>query len=165
MACETCIQGFQKVEKGLLWRESSAPGRRCATLGTIRDSIWLPWGHVNGKGDTFAWKERPASYCGGLKVKVSFWKQWGKLSILEKREAACYWQTENWGNWVWILPLSCSHFVALGKFLTDYKPWFPHLCNGSPTYLLGWLWELKTISIKYLVPNRYCIDRTYCCYQ
>lgn len=96
-------------------------GKDVPHLGTIRDSIWLPWGHVNRKGDTFSWKERPASCCGGLKVKVSFWKQWGKLSILEKREAAGYWQTENWGNWVWILPLSCGNFVALGKFLKDYK--------------------------------------------
>lgn len=69
-------------------------GKVVLYLGTIKDPIWLPCGHVNRKGDPPAWKARPASYRKELKVKVYFCKQWGKLNILEKREAACYWQTE-----------------------------------------------------------------------
>lgn len=50
-------------------------------------------GHGHELGDVCAWKERPVSYHGGLKVKASSWKQGEKLSLLE--EATCDKQTEN----------------------------------------------------------------------
>lgn len=64
---EACIQGLQKVEKGLL-TIVQCQGKCVLYLGTIKDSIWLTWGHVNRKGDPPAWKARPASYWEELKV-------------------------------------------------------------------------------------------------
>ena len=83
----------------------STKEKMCHIWGLLKIRFGCIVGHVRWKHGTFAWMERPASYSGRLKLKVSFWTQREKLSILEKKEAACYKQTENWRKEVWLLPV------------------------------------------------------------
>ena len=61
MAYETGIQEFQKVRKGLQWGRKPCQGD-VPVWGLPEVQFSCVVRHKHGKGDTYAWKERSASY-------------------------------------------------------------------------------------------------------
>lgn len=70
------FKGSRKSRRGYCGGDSLMPRKRYGRFGDQQGfNVAALWGMFTGNGDIFAWKERPASYCGRLDVKVSFWKQ------------------------------------------------------------------------------------------